>query len=316
MPKLVHRTPAYRKYRRGKCDYAVVTIGGRDVHLGRYNSPESRVKYHALVSEWEANGRQLRPAVPVPGETVSVEYIALHYLDHVSRYCSKNDDGAPIGIDTAKTAVAFLLKYHAQTKAVEFDAVALERLMQCMVQDGYTRHGIKKRFEYSRNYINRTAQAIRRMFRWAAKFKLVPTSVADHLQTADGLRRGRTEAKELPRVVPVDDATVDATLPYLPPVVADMVQFQRLTGARPGEVCILRPCDIDMSSDVWSYELVYGCQQYLIFQRAIEVDSPNPTPEIEDRDHDTYRDAATTTTRSSTKVSATRSRLPRRDASH
>ena len=46
---------------------------------------------------------------------------------------------------------------------------------------------------------------------------------------------------------------VDATLPYLPVVVADMVRFQRLTGARPGEVCQLRPCDVERGGEVWQY---------------------------------------------------------------
>lgn len=32
-----------------------------------------------------------------------------------------------------------------------------------------------------------------------------------------------------------------------------MVQFQRLTGCRPGEVCLLRRCDIDTGAEVWLY---------------------------------------------------------------
>ena len=32
-----------------------------------------------------------------------------------------------------------------------------------------------------------------------------------------------------------------------------MIRFQRLTGCRPGEVCILRPCDVDTSGEVWAY---------------------------------------------------------------
>ena len=32
-----------------------------------------------------------------------------------------------------------------------------------------------------------------------------------------------------------------------------MVRLQRLTGCRPAEVCILRPCDVDTSGDVWLY---------------------------------------------------------------
>jgi integrase len=43
----------------------------------------------------------------------------------------------------------------------------------------------------------------------------------------------------------VDDATVEATLPHLGPVVRDMVQLQRLTGMRPGEVCGTTWAEID-----------------------------------------------------------------------
>lgn len=51
----------------------------------------------------------------------------------------------------------------------------------------------------------------------------------------------------------VEDAIVDATLPHLPETVAAMVRLQRLTGARPGEIGFLRPCDIDRSDAVWFY---------------------------------------------------------------
>lgn len=37
------------------------------------------------------------------------------------------------------------------------------------------------------------------------------------------------------------------------PIVADMIQIQLLTGCRPGEVCSMRPSEIDRSTDVWRY---------------------------------------------------------------
>ncbi len=49
------------------------------------------------------------------------------------------------------------------------------------------------------------------------------------------------------------EAVVNATLPYLSPVVAAMIQLQRWTGARPGEVCLVRPCDVDRSGAVWVF---------------------------------------------------------------
>ncbi len=46
---------------------------------------------------------------------------------------------------------------------------------------------------------------------------------------------------------------VNPTLEHLPPVVADMVRFQRLTGCRPEEVCKLRPCDVELTAPSWAY---------------------------------------------------------------
>jgi integrase len=58
-------------------------------------------------------------------------------------------------------------------------------------------------------------------------------------------------APELPPVTPVDDEVVQVTLPFLPTTIAVMVRIQQLTGARPGEICTLRPGDIDCSKPVW-----------------------------------------------------------------
>jgi integrase len=52
----------------------------------------------------------------------------------------------------------------------------------------------------------------------------------------------------------VPDEWVDAVLKFLPPTVATMVRVQRLTAMRPGEVVLMRPCDIDQSGEIWNYE--------------------------------------------------------------
>jgi integrase len=46
---------------------------------------------------------------------------------------------------------------------------------------------------------------------------------------------------------------VDATLEHANRRVAAMVRVQLLTGARPGEVCMMRTCDIDMGGPIWLY---------------------------------------------------------------
>ena len=101
---------------------------------------------------------------------------------------------------------------------------------------------------------NALVKHIRRVFQWAESQELVPRGTHNSLKTVEPLRLGRTVAPELPEIKPVEDAVVEATLPYLPDIVADMVRVQRLTGARPGEACSLRPADIDRTEAVWKWK--------------------------------------------------------------
>ncbi len=86
---------------------------------------------------------------------------------------------------------------------------------------------------WSRSTINQSIGRIRRCFKWAVKNELVRRDMYHGLMAVSGLRKGRSEAREPDPVMPVDDATVQATLPHLSPVVADMIRFQRITGCRP-----------------------------------------------------------------------------------
>ncbi|MDC0934987.1 site-specific integrase, partial [Pirellulales bacterium] len=94
---------------------------------------------------------------------------------------------------------------------------------------------------------------IKRMFKWGVAEELVPPAVHQALTAVAGLRCGRSAARETERILPVDESIVEATLPCLSEIVADMGRLQRLAGMRPAEVCILRPCDVDRSGDVWIY---------------------------------------------------------------
>jgi integrase len=106
---------------------------------------------------------------------------------------------------------------------------------------------------HARSYINKLVDCIRRMFKRAVAEELLPPSAYRALAALPGLRKGRGQGRETEPVSPVADSVVDATLPQLPAVVADMVRLQRLTGCRPGEICLMRPCDVDTSDEVWSY---------------------------------------------------------------
>src|SRR5262249_13518679 len=130
--------------------------------------------------------------------------------------------------------------------------LALKAVRQLMVS-GYTHLKYGQQEPLSRGVVNHRTNRIRRMFKWAVENELVPPSVLHGLQAVRGLQRGRTGAREPAPIEPVHAATVEATLPYLNRHVAAMTQLQRLTGMRPGEVCMMRACDVDTSGDVWLY---------------------------------------------------------------
>jgi integrase len=73
------------------------------------------------------------------------------------------------------------------------------------------------------------------------------------LQAVGGLKAGRSEAKESTPVQPVDNSLVEAVRPFVSRQVWTMIELQRLTGMRSGEVCQIRGIDLDRTGDVWTY---------------------------------------------------------------
>ena len=136
--------------------------------------------------------------------------------------------------------------------------------------EGYT-IGQREFKGLSRQGVNARVSRVRRVFKWGVSEELAPAELYHALSAVMPLQFGRTTARELPRVKPVDDSVVDATLPHLPPVVRDMVQFQRLTSCRPGEVCIVRPCDVERTGDVWVYRPAKHKTQYAGKVRTIYI---------------------------------------------
>jgi len=105
----------------------------------------------------------------------------------------------------------------------------------------------------NRTTINKRINTIKQVFRWAVAEEMILPSVYHGLQAVPGLRRGRSKAREAKPILPVADSLINATLPHMPPIVADMVRIHRLVGCRPGELCQLRPINVDTSVDVWVY---------------------------------------------------------------
>ncbi len=106
--------------------------------------------------------------------------------------------------------------------------------------------------DLSRNVANHRINRIKRIFKWAVSEELIPPSVYESIRTVDGLRYGRTNARETDPVKPVALEHVTAVYEHVAPQVAAMIRVQLLTAMRPCEVVAMRRGDIDTSGAVGS----------------------------------------------------------------
>ena len=229
--------PPVPKYRKHKASgQAVVTLNGQDCYLGPWGSTASRIEYDRLVGEWIQNGRRL-----LGGNTCDLAVVEIinAYRKYADTYYVKHGQRTREAELISHVMVQFIQPLYGRTLAIDFGPCALKTVRQKMIEAGH-----------SRGVINKNVDRIRRMFRWAASEEMVLVTVPQALATVAGLRKGRTTAREPVPVKPVGQEVVEATLPHLSQVLADMVRFQRLTGCRPGEMCQLRPMDpLDQASE-------------------------------------------------------------------
>lgn len=116
------------------------------------------------------------------------------------------------------------------------------------------------------------------MMKWAARESLIPASVAVEMNVVDGLRKGRTVARDPEPVRPVPESDVLAIRKFVSPVVSSMIQVHLLSGMRPSEVCRLRTCDIERRTSILEYRPPrhktehHGKQRVVFFGRRAQAE--------------------------------------------
>lgn len=214
---------------------ARVCIEGRDHYLGEYGSDASKAEYQRLIDKWQLRRRSR-------GNTnISIGELVLLYDAHVADYYQKN--GKPTSeIHIIKSALGPLVAGYARSLVIDFGPRDLKAVREKYVERGY-----------SRGTVNAYARRIVSLFKWAVSEEYCPPDVHAALRSIAGLRAGRTKAPERPPVRPVPEEDINAVLPRLNRQVKAMIMLQALTGMRPGEVCSMRPADVNRDGDVWEY---------------------------------------------------------------
>jgi integrase len=183
------------------------------------------------------------PARPARRPNLSVNELILDFWTGYAERHYRHPDGTPTGeLDNYRDSIRTLRRLYGTTLASDFSPLALKAVRQAMIDAGL-----------ARTTINQRVGRIVRLFKWAVENELVPPGVHQALKAVRGLQKGRSGARETKPVKPVPEPDVEAIRPFVARQVWTMVQLQRMSGMRPGEVCRMRTCDLDTSGTVWVY---------------------------------------------------------------
>lgn len=223
---------------------------------GAYDSEESKSAFGRLQLELAATPS----AVTARTTGSTINELMLAYVEHAAK-TYVGPDGEPTNEQLLVKIVSRNTRaVYGDLPAAEFGPLALKAVRQKFIDLGW-----------SRRTVNQQVERLRRIFRWAVAEELVPPSVHAALVAVPGLRRGRTEARDTEPVKPVSDTVVDATLPFLGRHVRTMIELQRVTGMRPGEVCRMQLAEIDRTGTPWVYRPRRHKTQHLGKDRAVMI---------------------------------------------
>jgi integrase len=232
--------PTYQRHASGQ---AKVRINGRDIYLGPHGSDESKQRYEELVRKILTDREKAELAQRVQLSTaLTVAELTSKYLVHARSYYVKA--GRPTTeYGNIFRALTPLLEQFGYELVTAFSPLKLMKLQDDLVSEG----------KIIRDQVNRRIDRIRRCFKWGVSRLLVPSEIYESLRTVEGLREGRTIAREGKGGKPVSIAHIEAVLPHVDRRIRAMILTQLYSGMRPGEVIQMTMRTIDMTGSNWIY---------------------------------------------------------------
>jgi len=228
--------------------------------------------WRAWLNKWESDYTIKNPG---SGPAVyTVTQLANDYLDYARNYYVK--DGAPTShvaeVGCALQALRGMFASKPAADLIPPDLVALRNsLIHIHKVDDKSGRLIDTGRRRSVKTVNGRLEIVRDAYRWSVEHGKVPAEVWHGLKAVRRLLKGRSEAIDPEDIPPVERLTVDLTLPHCPPTLVAMIELQWLTGMRPGEVCIMRRFDLDMSKSVWIYTPDRHKCEHLDIMRRIAI---------------------------------------------
>lgn len=231
--------PKYRLHR--SSGLAVVTLGGKDHYLGKHGTACSRSEYLSRIAEWEAGEHSgTKPTDP------TIRDLCERYALHAERHYVKRGRHTPTYLKSVRVC-NLAVELYGNLAASRFGVTQFKAVRHQWVA------GIGGKPGLCRKTVNQYAEQLREAFRWGVEEGLVPVTVYQSIKAVKSLPKGRSEAHDTDPVRPAPDEAIEAVKAIVHRRVRVKIELQILTGMRPGEVCIMRTCDLDRSKPVWIY---------------------------------------------------------------
>jgi integrase len=221
-----------RMHQHRRSGQARVRVRGKDIYLGPWDSQEAKERYALLIARLVKEPNE----PPKPGGLLVGEAATLWLAQEGTRYQG-------VELDHYQRCVAMLVKHAGRVKCQDFSVSDLERVRQAMIARGW-----------SAGLINRRICRTRTIWRWLELHGHAPRGSWAHLRTLPGLSRADPRVRHLPARKPAEWADVARVCRRAGPAPRAMLLLGWFSGARPSEICRLRPCDIDRTDpEVWLY---------------------------------------------------------------
>jgi integrase len=191
---------------------------------------------------WEKASRESVRVGALGAAGISVDEACGRFMAHAETYYRRPDGSQTREATNCELALRVIRSKYGDRP---LDDIAYQDVLAA--RDGMIASGL------TRGTINQRVGIWRRFAAWALENRLCSPQTKSEITALGNLKRGRCEAPESDPVTPVRHRDVKAALQFMPANLAAMVRVQELCGARPGEMCAMRPCDIERRRSAWVY---------------------------------------------------------------
>lgn len=221
--------------------------------LGRWGDPAVKERYLEVCQHFYVE-RASRPDTPLEVRTLAGLFAA--FLQARKPHISNSD------WEKCKTVARITVEIFPDTNCADFESTAYRRVQTRVARLGEevgwveytTKTGkvVKRRKEvWTFWYANSLLKKLKAMLSWGTGRKLFPAANLHEIREVPPIGEGdeiyNLRVAEEREDVP--DSVVRATLPFLRPMIADMVRLQRAACMRPSEICALTVADIQAAKD-------------------------------------------------------------------